>query len=153
MQYASVDTYLPFAGDLAQACIPLGFFAAFCLQHQLLSPEVECVHPEIASQCRFQEGPVSALFVALGAELSDQHFSPRGQIFAARVLPEYREAFCALFGDDCWQIKDEWPQYQRIAKILVRELHGRPQTQKTSWAGRVLSKIRKLRLTQNFSNK
>ena len=35
MRLASVDSYLPDAGDLSQACIPLGFFTAFCLQHQL----------------------------------------------------------------------------------------------------------------------
>jgi hypothetical protein len=37
MSLASVDSYLPYAGDLTQACIPLGFFTAFCLQHHLLS--------------------------------------------------------------------------------------------------------------------
>ena len=79
MRLASIDSYLPYVGDLSQACIPLGFFTAFCLQHQLLSPDVEQMHRDTVIQCRLQEGPVSALFVALGAELEDRHLSPAGQ--------------------------------------------------------------------------
>ncbi|GIR63818.1 MAG: hypothetical protein CM15mP68_4840 [Pseudomonadota bacterium] len=71
-------TYLPYAGDLTQACIPLGFFTAFCLQHHLLNPEVEQVHADLVTQCRYQEGPVSALFVAL-VRSSRAHLSPKGQ--------------------------------------------------------------------------
>ena len=96
MRLASVDSYLPDAGDLSQACIPLGFFTAFCLQHQLLSLEVEQMHRDTVIQCRLQDGPVSALFVALGAELTDQHLSPAGQAFAHRVLPTYSDRYLSL---------------------------------------------------------
>ena len=30
------------------------------------------------------------------------------------MLPGYRERFCEVFGEDSWQIKDEWSHYQRI---------------------------------------
>ena len=144
MQHASVDDYLPYAGDLTQACIPLGFFTAFCLQHHLLNPEVEQVHADLVTRCRYQEGPVSALFVALGAQLQEQHLSPKGQRFADLVLPGYRERFCEVFGEDCWQIKDEWSHYQRIAALLVRDLYGRPPAAASSWAGHVLGKLTRL---------
>ena len=144
MQHANVDAYLPYAGDLAQACIPLGFFTAFCLQHHLLNPEVEQVHADLVTQCRYQEGPVSALFVALGAQLQEQHLSPKGQRFADLVLPGYRERFCEVFGEDSWQIKDEWSHYQRIAASLVRDLYGRPPAATISWAGRVLGTLTRL---------
>ncbi|MAD07658.1 MAG: hypothetical protein CMP86_09620 [Gammaproteobacteria bacterium] len=141
MRLASVDSYLPDAGDLSQACIPLGFFTAFCLQHQLLSPEVEQMHRDTVIQCRLQEGPVSALFVALGAELEDRHLSPAGQAFAHRVLPTYSDCYCELFGEDSWQIKDDWENYQRMADVLVRDLYGQPSKPVTSWFDTVIKKV------------
>ena len=144
MRFTSVDSYMPYAEDLTQACIPLGFFTAFCLQHQLLSPEVELRHKDVVAQCRFQEGPVSALFVVLGAQLEDADFSPAGRLFADRVLPTYCDRYCELFGADSWQIKDNWDNYQRMASLLVRELYGQPPRSTKSVLRSVLKKITKL---------
>ena len=141
MRLASVDSYLPDAGDLSQACIPLGFFTAFCLQHQLLSPDVEQMHRDTVVRCRLQEGPVSALFVALGAELEERHLSPAGQAFARRVLPTYADCYCELFGEDSWQLKDNWENYQSMATVLVRDLYGQPSKSVTSWLDTVLKKF------------
>jgi len=141
MRYASVDSYLSYTEDLTQACIPLGFFAAFCLQHQLLSSEVEQRHKELVTQCRFQEGPVSALFVVLGAELQDSAFNPAGKAFAERVLPTYCERYCEVFGEDSWWIKDNWDNYQRMASVLVRDLYGQPPKSMTSLLGSFFSKV------------
>jgi hypothetical protein len=144
MRFASVDSYLPYAEDLTQAYIPLGFFTAFCLQHQLLSPEVEQRHNQAVSQCRFQEGPVSALFVVLGAQLEDADFSSAGRVFADRVLPTYCERYCELFGEDSWRLKDNWDNYQRMASVLVRDLYGQPPRSMKSVLSRVLNKMTKL---------
>lgn len=139
MNWASVDAYLPYAEGLSQACIPLGFFTAFCLQHRLLNPAVEQQHAEAVARCRFQEGPVSALFVALGAELTELHLNPQGQAFAERVLPSYVDRYRVLFGEDCWQTPDEWPRYQQMAASLVRDLYGQPPTATASVLGRVIA--------------
>lgn len=144
MNWASVNAYLPHAAGLSQACIPLGFFTAFCLQHRLLNPTVEQQHAETVARCRFQEGPVSALFVALGAELTEQHLNPQGQAFAERVLPSYLDRYRTLFGEDCWQTPDEWPLYQLMAASLVRDLYGQPPTATASWPGRVFAALARL---------
>ena len=141
MSLASVDSYLPYAGDLTQACIPLGFFTAFCLQHHLLSVEVEQAHRDTVIQCRLQEGPVSALFVAMGAELEERHLSPAGQEFAHRVLPNFRDLYCELFDEESWRLQDNWDNYQRLAAVLVRDLYGRPPKRITSWLGDVVNKV------------
>ena len=84
MQHANVDAYLPY-GRLSSSLHSVGFLSAFCLQHHLLNQGwSRCCR--IVTQCRYQEGPVSALFVALGAQLQEQHLSPMGPEFANRYL-------------------------------------------------------------------
>ena len=124
---ATVDDYLVAAGSLDKALLPLGFLLAFCAQHQLLSQQFTLQHSQLLSAVRLQEGRVTALFAANGAVFNEADFSPAGAAFVRRCLPTLAEDFAQAFGSDCYQIEDQWEQYQLLANLLVRRLMGSPQ--------------------------
>ena len=124
---ASVDDYLPDAGALDRALLPLGFVLAFCAQHGLLSQTFLQLRGEQLSSVRLQEGPVTALFAVHGGTLYVSDFSPRGLQFLQNYLPRLPEDFADLFGEDCYGIKDDWSNYQRLANVMIRHLLGQPK--------------------------
>lgn len=124
---ASVDDYLPDAGALDRALLPLGFVLAFCAQHGLLSQTFLQLRGEQVSSVRLQEGPVTALFAVHGGTLYVSDFSPRGLQFLQNYLPRLPEDFADLFGADCYGIKDDWSNYQRLANVMIRHLLGQPK--------------------------
>lgn len=124
---ASVDDYLPDAGALDRALLPLGFVLAFCAQHGLLSQTFLQLQGEQLSSVRLQEGPVTALFAVHGGTLYVSDFSPRGLQFLRNYLPRLPEDFADLFGEDCYGIKDDWSNYQRLANVMIRHLLGQPK--------------------------
>ena len=124
---ASVDDYLPDAGALDRALLPLGFVLAFCAQHGLLSQTFLQHRGEQLSSVRLQEGPVTALFAVHGGTLYVSDFSPSGLQFLQNYLPRLREDFADLFGKDCYGIKDDWSNYQRLANVMIRHLLDQPK--------------------------
>ncbi|MBL6813885.1 MAG: hypothetical protein ISQ65_01535 [Pseudomonadales bacterium] len=124
---ASVDDYLPDAGSLDRALLPLGFVLAFCAQHGLLSQTFLQHRGEQLSSVRLQEGPVTALFAVHGGTLYASDFSPRGVQFLQNYLPRLPQDFAELFGEDCYGIKDDWSNYQRLANVMIRQLLGQPR--------------------------
>ena len=124
---ASVDDYLPDAGALDRALLPLGFVLAFCAQHGLLSQTFLQLRDEQLSSVRLQEGPVTALLALHGGTLYVSDFSPRGLKFLRNYLPRLPEDFADLFGEDCYGIKDDWSNYQRLANVMIRHLLGQPK--------------------------
>ena len=124
---ASVDDYLPDAGALDRALLPLGFVLAFCAQHGLLSQTFLQLRGEQVSSVRLQEGPVTALFAVHGGTLYVSDFSPRGLQFLQNYLPRLPEDFADLFGADCYGIEDDWSNYQRLANVMIRHLLGQPE--------------------------
>jgi hypothetical protein len=124
---ATVDDYLAAAGSLDKALLPLGFLLAFCAQHQLLSQQFASQYAQQLSAVRLQEGPVSSLLAAHGAELHEEDFTPTGAAFVGQCLPCLAEDFAQTFGPDCYQIEDQWDNYQRLANVLVRRLLGAPK--------------------------
>lgn len=124
---ASVDDYLPDAGTLDRALLPLGFVLAFCAQHGLLSQTFLQLRGEQVSSVRLQEGPVTALFAVHGGTLYVSDFSPRGLQFLQNYLPRLPEDFADLFGEDCYGVKDDWSNYQRLANVMIRHLLGQPE--------------------------
>ena len=124
---ASVDDYLPDAGALDRALLPLGFVLAFCAQHGLLSQTFLQLRGEQLSSVRLQEGPVTVLFAVHGGTLYVSDFSPRGLQFLQNYLPRLPEDFVDLFGADCYGIEDDWSNYQRLANVMIRHLLGQPK--------------------------
>ena len=100
---------------------------AFCAQHGLLSQTFLQLRGEQLSSVRLQEGPVTALFAVHGGTLYVSDFSPRGLQFLQNYLPRLPEDFADLFGEDCYGIKDDWSNYQRLANVMIRHLLGQPK--------------------------
>jgi len=125
-EVATVDDYLQEAGALDKAMLPLGFLLAFCAQHRLLSQEFTQQHAEQLSFVRLQEGQVTTLFAAHGAALYTSDFTPRGLAFVRGYLPQLSADFVRTFGPDCFEIEDEWSNYQQLADVMIRSLLGQP---------------------------
>ena len=123
---ATVDDYLVAAGSLDKALLPLGFLLAFCAQHQLMSQQFISQYAQQLSAVRLQEGRVSSLFAAHGAALHEEDFTPTGAAFVGQCLPCLAEDFAQTFGPDCYEIEDQWENYQQMAEVLVRRLLGAP---------------------------
>ena len=64
---ASVDDYLPEAGALDRALLPLGFVLAFCAQHGLLSETFLQHRGEQLSSVRLQESQIVQDLVPLSS--------------------------------------------------------------------------------------
>jgi hypothetical protein len=134
---ASVDEYLAAAGSLDKALLPLGFLLAFCAQHRLLSQDFVGGYAEQLSAVRLQEGRVTTLFAAHGASLYESDFNAAGITFLRNCLPQLSADFAQTFGQDCYDIEDNWVNYQQLANVLVRRLMGSPKHSKQSgglWA-------------------
>lgn len=123
---ASIDDWLEEAGALDKALLPLGFLLAFCAQHRLLSGDFTQLYPQQLSSLRLQEGRVTTLLAAHGGTLYENDFNPQGQIFLRRYLPYLKGNFAETFGADCYEIADDWANYQLFAAVLVRHFLGHP---------------------------
>ena len=134
MTLASVDDYLSQAGALDKALLPLGFMLVFCAHHRLLSADFMQQHADQMSAVRLQEGPVTALFAVHGGSLYETDFNPQGVKFLRGYLPRLAGDFASVFGANCYDIKDDWSNYQQMADVLVRRLMGPPK-RPSAWAG------------------
>ena len=112
---ASVDDYLPEAGALDKALLPLGFVLAFCAQHGLLSQTFLQHRGEQLSSVRLQEGPVTALFAVHGGTLYASDFSPQVFNFCSatclgcpKTLPNFL-ARTVTASRTTGQIINDWP--------------------------------------------
>ena len=129
---ATVDDYLHEAGALDKAMLPLGFFLAFCAHHRLLSQEFTRQRAEQLSAVRRQEGQVTTLFAAHGATLYASDFTPQGLVFVRGYLPQLYADFAQTFEPACFEIDDDWSNYQQLANVMIRHLLGQPRSAHTS---------------------
>ena len=131
-EVATVDDYLQEAGALNKAMLPLGFLLAFCAQHRLLSQEFTQQRADQLSSVRLQEGQVTTLFAAHGATLYASDFTPQGLEFVRGYLPRLSADFAQTFGPGCFDIEDEWSNYQQLADLMIRHLLGQPRSKSRS---------------------
>ena len=131
-EVATVDDYLQEAGALNKAMLPLGFLLAFCAQHRLLSQAFTEQRADQLSSVRLQEGQVTTLFAAHGATLYTSDFTPQGLDFVRGYLPQLSADFAQTFGPDCFDIEDEWSNYQQLADLMIRHLLGQPRSKTRS---------------------
>ncbi len=125
MIYDSLAHHLPAAGSIDRAAVPLGMFVAFCANLGLVSASFAQRHETLLLRLRYREITGSELLTAgCGGELQRDMLSEAGQAFADRYLDRYMEDFRSVFGNDVYAVADSWQQYDRIAPVLMRELHG-----------------------------
>ena len=122
--YDSIDEHLKLAGEFDKAAIPMGMYLAWALNLGLLRQELVRDHQQLMTRVRMQDAKGSELLMALGGNLDETLFSERGNRFAGNYYPRYMIDYASVFGRDPYLVEDTWPNYDKIAKLLTKELLG-----------------------------
>ena len=122
--YDSIDEHLKLAGEFDKAAIPMGMYLAWALNLGLLRQELVREHQQLITRVRMQDAKGSELLMALGGNLDETLFSERGNRFAGNYYPRYMIDYALVFGRDPYLVEDTWSNYDKIAKLLTKELLG-----------------------------
>ena len=122
--YDSIDEHLKLAGEFDKAAIPMGMYLAWALNLGLLRQELVREHQQLITRVRMQDAKGSELLMALGGSLDETLFSERGNRFAGNYYPRYMIDYASAFGRDPYLVEDTWSNYDKIAKLLTKELLG-----------------------------
>ena len=122
--YDSIDEHLKLAGEFDKAAIPMGMYLAWALNLGLLRQELVREHQQLITRVRMQDAKGSELLMALGGNLDEKLFSERGNRFAGNYYPRYMIDYASVFGRDPYLVEDTWSNYDKIAKLLTKELLG-----------------------------
>ena len=122
--YDSIDEHLKLAGEFDKAAIPMGMYLAWALNLGLLRQELVREHQQLMTRVRMQDAKGSELLMALGGNLDETLFSERGNRFAGNYYPRYMIDYALVFDRDPYLVEDTWSNYDKIAKLLTKELLG-----------------------------
>ena len=122
--YDSIDEHLKLAGEFDKAAIPMGMYLAWALNLGLLRQELVREHQQLITRVRMQDAKGSELLMSLGGNLDETLFSERGNRFAGNYYPRYMIDYASVFGRDPYLVEDTWSNYDKIAKLLTKELLG-----------------------------
>ena len=122
--YDSIDEHLKLAGEFDKAAIPMGMYLAWALNLGLLRQELVREHQQLMTRVRMQDAKGSELLMALGGNLDETLFSERGNLFAGNYYPRYMIDYALVFGREPYLVEDTWSNYDKIAKLLTKELLG-----------------------------
>ena len=122
--YDSIDEHLKLAGEFDKAAIPMGMYLAWALNLGLLRQELVREHHQLMTRVRMQDAKGSELLMALGGNLDETLFSKRGNRFAGNYYPRYMIDYALVFDRDPYLVEDTWSNYDKIAKLLTKELLG-----------------------------
>ena len=122
--YDSIDEHLKLAGEFDKAAIPMGMYLAWALNLGLLRQELVREHQQLMTRVRMQDAKGSELLLALGGNLDETLFSARGNRFAGNYYPRYMINYALVFGRDPYLVEDTWSNYDKIARLLTKELLG-----------------------------
>ncbi len=71
-----------------------------------------------------QDAKGSELLMSVGGVLDAGLFTDRGQRFTESYYPRYMEDYRSTFGEDLYAVEDSWGNYDKIARVLTKELLG-----------------------------
>jgi len=118
-----LDRHLPAAGSIDRAAVPLAMYLAWCANLHLLSAAFQRTHELTLTRLRYRDlSPAEFLTTCTGGYLEASDLSDEGRAFTEAFYPHYPAALRAAFGEDVYDVPDDWPHYDRIAKSLTREL-------------------------------
>ncbi len=137
MIFATLDTHLPHAPDLAAAAVPPGLLFAWCANMRLLAPAVEEAFATELLRLRVREAKGSEVLVATGGELTSEMLNPDGQRFLGGYHTRFDDDYRDVFGADIYAVADNWASYDRLAPVLTRRLLGKPPGKSRSLGDRV----------------
>ena len=122
--YDSIDEHLKLAGEFDKAAIPMGMYLAWALNLGLLRQELVREHQQLMTRVRMQDAKGSELLMVLGGNLDETLFSERGNRFAGNYYRKYMIDYALVFDRDPYLVEDTWSNYDKIAKLLTKELLG-----------------------------
>ena len=122
--YDSIDNHLKLAGEFDRAAAPMGMYIAWALNLGLIKSEVLAQHEQLVMRVRMQDAKGSELLMSVGGVLDAGLFTDRGQRFTESYYPRYMEDYRSTFGEDLYAVEDSWGNYDKIARVLTKELLG-----------------------------
>ena len=137
MIYDSIDNHLKLTREFDRAAVPMGMYLAWALNLGLVSPEVLVKHEQLVMRVRMQDAKGSELLMSVGGVLDEELFTVRGRRFAEVYYPRYMGDYKAAFGQDPYMVEDTWGNYDKIARLLTKELLGG-----SSFTGQLVRKIK-----------
>jgi hypothetical protein len=129
MIYDDLSRHMPAAGAIDQAAVPMGMFLAWCVNLNLISDQLMEQAEQGVLRVRYREITGSELLVGGCAGVLDACWlNPAGTEFCDRYYARYLDDYRMVFGDDVYQVTDDWAHYDQLAPLLTERLYGpRPQ--------------------------
>ena len=134
MIYDDLDRHIAEAGSIEKAAVPLGMYLAWCVNLQLVGERLHVESERALLQVRYREMRGSDLLVsACGGTFRSEDLNEAGRTFTDRYYASYLDDFRAVFGDAPYEVKDDWPHYDKIAPVLTERYMNRRQGGGGSW--------------------
>jgi len=121
MSFDDLDNHMPVAGAIERAAVPMGFYLTWCASMQLTSALLAERAGSLLMRARFREArPTELVIAAAGGTLERALFNASGIAFTERYYGQYLADFATVFGPDIYAVRDDWDNYDRIARVLAR---------------------------------
>ena len=124
MAYDSIDNHLKIIREFDKAAIPMGMYLAWSLNLGLLESGSLSDHEQLVLRVKMQDAKGSELLMAVGGGLDESLFNERGKDFTKNYYPQYLDDYRRSFGRDLYEVEDTWGNYDKISRVLTRELLG-----------------------------
>jgi hypothetical protein len=126
--YDDIDRHMAAAGGIERAAVPLGFFVAWLVNLQLLSPEFQRRAGDDLVRVRMRDLTPGEFFIKrchgrfTSAELNERgrHFVE--SYYADRYFMDFADIFELPLDDSgaIWGVEDDWHNYDKLAPTLTR---------------------------------
>lgn len=119
--YDDLDHHLSAAGSLERACVPIGMYLAWCANLHLVSQSLQSRCERLLLRLRYREVTGSELLVAgCGGRFTSESLNEQGKQFTDRYYPSFLDDFREVFGEDIYDVKDDWTHYDILSPVLTR---------------------------------
>ncbi len=134
MIYDDLDNHIAVAGSIEKAAVPMGMYLAWCVNLQLVGERLHVENERALLRVRYREMRGSDLLVsACGGTLRSEDLNDAGRAFTDRYYASYLDEFRAVFGSSPYEVEDDWPHYDKIARVLTERYMGRGRANGRSW--------------------
>ena len=135
MRYDDVQSHLAAAGgSMDKAAVPLGMYLALCVNVGLTGAELDESSQTAVLRVRYREITGAELLISGCAGVLDARwFNEQGRDFCERYYASFLDDFRAVFGDDLYEVRDDWDHYDQLAPLLTERLYGKPRRSKPWW--------------------
>jgi hypothetical protein len=119
--YDDLDHHISLAGSLERACVPMGMYLAWCANLHLVSQSLQHRSETLLLRLRYREVTGSELLVAgCGGRFTSESLNQQGKEFTDSYYESFLDDFRTVFGEDIYDVKDNWTHYDRLSPVLTR---------------------------------